>query len=341
MNKRTDLFFSKTQRFLSIYLTAQNNKSFHTVKSYRDSLTIFQRYIKNIEKMSIKTFMFSDCTRELLLRYIAYLREKMAISSVNNKISAIKAYLWFSADEDIELQPMAIMASRIPSLKSPKVVKPILSPDVMKDFLSSSMFQTEKEKRDQVILILLYQTAARANELSLIRLKDVNLREKVILLHGKGDKERPVTFDECALSFLKNYINAFHKQSKPDDFLFYTKLKNNYYQMSVGNIERIVRKYSDILREKHSDLPKRIYPHMFRRTRATNLYQDGVELELVSRYLGHASTVTTRIYAQPSIEMLRDLMEKANPLSDIHVEKTDLLERLTEEDVIKMCGLRP
>lgn len=80
---------------------------------------------------------------------------------------------------------------------------------------------------------------------------------------------------------------------------------------------------------------------MFRRTRATNLYQDGVELELVSRYLGHASTVTTRIYVQPSIEMLRDLMEKANPLSDIHVEKTDLLEKLTEEDVIKMCGLRP
>lgn len=84
----------------------------------------------------------------------------------------------------------------------------------------------------------------------------MNLREKVILLHGKGDKERPVTFDEYAIPFLKNYINTFHKQPKVDDFLFYTKLKNNYYQMTVGNIERIVRKYTDILREKHSDLPK-------------------------------------------------------------------------------------
>ena len=58
MNKHTDLFFSKTQRFLNIYLTGQTNKSYHTVKSYRDSLTIFQRYIKNIENLSIKTFIF-------------------------------------------------------------------------------------------------------------------------------------------------------------------------------------------------------------------------------------------------------------------------------------------
>ena len=75
--------------------------------------------------------------------------------------------------------------------------------------------------------------------------------------------------------------------------------------MSVGNVERIINKYTRIIRPEHPGLPEHCYPHMVRRTRATNLYQDGTELELISRILGHSSTETTRIYAIPSVEMMR------------------------------------
>ena len=75
---------------------------------------------------------------------------------------------------------------------------------------------------------------------------------------------------------------------------------------------------------------------MFRRTRATNLYQSNVELELVSRILGHASTQTTRIYAKPSLEMLKEAMDKANP--ELNAEKP--LWPDDEDELAKICGLR-
>ena len=75
---------------------------------------------------------------------------------------------------------------------------------------------------------------------------------------------------------------------------------------------------------------------LFRRTRATNLYQSNIELELVSRILGHASTQTTRIYAKPSLEMLKEAMDKSNP--ELNAEEP--LWPDDEDELAKICGLR-
>lgn len=106
--------------------------------------------------------------------------------------------------------------------------------------------------------------------------------------------------------------------------------------MSPGNVERIINKYAEQIRDSHPDLPDKVHPHMLRRTRATNLYQSNVELELVSRILGHASTQTTRIYARPSLEMIREAMDRSNP--ELNAEKPLWLE--DEEEFAKLCGLR-
>ena len=88
--------------------------------------------------------------------------------------------------------------------------------------------------------------------------------------------------------------------------------------MSVGNVQRIIKKYAALVSEKGVSLPDSVHCHMFRRTRATNLYQDGIAIELVSTVLGHARTDTTKsYYAKPSVEQLRDAMESVpTPVSD-------------------------
>ena len=106
--------------------------------------------------------------------------------------------------------------------------------------------------------------------------------------------------------------------------------------MSTGNIERIIKKYADKIRPDHPNLPKSCYPHMVRRTRATNMYQDGTELELISRILGHSSTQTTRIYATPSVEMMRKAMEHNN--SAFPDEKP--LWEDDESELARLCGIR-
>ena len=106
--------------------------------------------------------------------------------------------------------------------------------------------------------------------------------------------------------------------------------------MSAGNIERLIQKYADMAREKSSSIPEKVYPHMLRRSRATHLYRNGVELELVSRILGHSSTETTRIYATPSLEMIRKAMESVETPD---TEETPLWLG-NEEEMARLCGLR-
>ena len=105
--------------------------------------------------------------------------------------------------------------------------------------------------------------------------------------------------------------------------------------MSTGNVERILNKYAEMIRPEHPDLPQKLYPHMLRRTRACGPYQSGVELELVSRILGHTSTQTTRIYADPSIEMLKTAMENSS------VDMSEAAEWMDdEEELARICGVR-
>mgnify|MGYP004726815091 FL=1 len=121
----------------------------------------------------------------------------------------------------------------------------------------------------------------------------------------------------------------------PDAPLIYTVIKGHKDRMSVGNIECIIKKYAAQFRSEYPNLLERCYPHVFRRTRATNLYQDGTELELVSRILRHSSTETTRIYAVPSIDMMRKVMESGNLESDERPLWTD-----DETEMVRICGLR-
>jgi site-specific recombinase XerD len=108
--------------------------------------------------------------------------------------------------------------------------------------------------------------------------------------------------------------------------------------MSEGNVERFIKQYANQARSACSDIPEKIHPHMFRRTRATDLYQSGVELALISRILGHAQIETTRIYAVPSMGMLREAMESVETPAQSAAKP--LWESCSEADLAKLCGLR-
>lgn len=334
-----ELFFLKTRDYLDTYLVKQLSKSPHTVKAYRDSLTVFRRYVLDVKEISILKFKFSDCTREFVLDFICYLKENgSAPTTCNQRLSAIKAYLWFVSDDDISLQPITLSVSRVPFLKEPKLNREIISANDLAALLAAPA-DTKTGIRDRTIMILLYDSAIRLEELLALKLSDLNIQgtNPYIRIHGKGDKERIVAITGKNVGHLQLYMRYYHTSSENRDHpLFYTVIKNQTNVMSPGNVERIINKYVDMIRLEHPELPKRVHPHMFRRTRATNLYQSGIELELISRVLGHSSTQTTRIYATPSMEMLRNAMERGN--TELPEEKPLWPE--DENEIARLCGLR-
>ena len=189
-----------------------------------------------------------------------------------------------------------------------------------------------------MILILLFDTAIRVSELINITLGDINLEVKhpSIVIHGKGKKTRSITLNRKCAEHIKKYVLHYHSlNSDKDTPLFYTVIHGEVHKMSSRNIERIVKKYADLARTKSETLPDSVYPHMFRRTRATGLYRDGVSLEMISAILGHENSETTKIYAIPSADQLREALEKGQS-DDIDQER--LWEGKTDE-IRKLFGL--
>lgn len=333
-----NLFFSKTRDFLDVYLTVQCSRSSHTIKAYRDALTVFRRYV-TYRGLSLKKFTFEDCTRDFLLDYMEYLQNlDYEINSCNQRLAALKAYMWYVADGDITWQQNALMISRIPFLRKVEKERLILSEDCLKALLSAPD-NRKNGIRDATLMILLYDTAIRVSELIGLTLSDINLQKDnpYIRVRGKGDKERIIALSYKTAEHLRKYITLFHnKDPRNTDFLFFTIVHNKTNQMSSGNIARIINKYSELIRPYYPELPDKVHPHMFRRTRATNLYQSNIELELISRILGHSSTQTTRIYAKPSLEMIKNAMDKSNP----ELNKEEPIWPDDEDEFARICGLR-
>lgn len=343
MNTRptfNELFFSKTNDFLNIFLVRQGNKSLKTVKAYRISLTVFYEYITIVKELDVMKFCFSDCTYEFVLCYSQYLQEekKLANSTVNQRLAALKSYLKYIADGNIEYMQIYMGVQKVPLLKLESLQRPILGKDIIKLILEKPE-NTLKGRRDRMLLILLFDTAIRVSELKSIKLNDIllDVKSPSIMIHGKGRKERSVVITKKTAQHLEQYIHHYHKKdSIPDTPLFYTVIHGQVHSISERNIERIVKKYADLVRKEHADIPDTVYPHMIRRSRATGLYQDGVPIEMIATILGHSNAETTRHhYAFPSVDQLREAIEKGQP--DLEKDNKQWISK--ENEMRKIFGL--
>lgn len=334
-----DLFFSKTKDFLDIFLARQEQRSPDTIKAYRISLSSFYTYVTEVRSLKIMKFCFSDCTYEFVLSYSQYLQETQGLSNstVNQRLAALKSYLKYVSDGDIGLMQVYMAVQKVPLLKIPKLQRPVLEKEDLKAFLSEPG-DTKTGRRDRVILSLLYDTAIRVSELTGIVLGDMNLNIKnpSIVIHGKGKKSRTIVLNKKCAELVRDYILHYHDQDAQSDTpLFYTIIHGKLNHMSQRNVERIVKKYGDSIKENYPTAPDTTYPHMLRRSRATGLYRDGVPLELISAILGHTSSETTKIYAIPSVEQMRAALSKGQT----NEEDTEKIWEGKESEIRRMFGL--
>lgn len=335
-----ELFFSKTMDYLDVYLLKQAGRSKHTRKSYKNAIGQFYDYVTDVKGIPPLKFRFSDCSYQLVLNFSQYMQEekKYKPGTVNQKLAAIKSYLKYVSDGDISIIQVYLAVKKVPELSVPKIQRPIMEADDLSAYLDAPS-HTRFGNRDRMILILLFDTAIRVSELVAITLGDILLDNDapVILIHGKGRKERSLQVSEKASKHLKAYVNAYHGEM-PDctQPLFYTVIHGEMHHMSVRNVERIVKKYGEMIRESHPNIPASTYPHLLRRSRATGLYRDGVPMEVVSTLLGHSNTETTRsYYASPSADQLREAMQK----SSIHGNDEEPLWKGKEDELKAMFRL--
>ena len=333
-------FFSFTWDYLNIYLPTQHRGSLETIRSYTDDLTVFRRYLTEELHLKMEKFLFSDVTYDFILDYRNYLVKKnYKPSTVNHRLSIINAYLRYAAMRKPDLIQIYLSVSQVPYVTVPSRIGKIIENKEALERLLSCQKMTRIGIRDQIILVMLYDTAIRAEELIRLNVSDVNLSSSpaYVRVHGKGDKERVVAMTDKTIPLASRYLSVYHKNHCDSSVPFiYTVIKGKISRMSERNVERIVDKYGQRVRKEYPDIPEKIYPHMLRRTRATGWYRDGDPIEMNAVILGHSSVETTRkSYANPSVDMLRDQME----ISSFELEAEEPLWK-DDEDLAKLCGIR-
>lgn len=282
------------------YLKYQKNYSIYTCNNYKKDLKEYNNFIVS-NKLDYKNLSYEDATK-----YLKFLNEeKNAKSSISRKLSSIRSFYKFLVLNNITDKNIFLIVS---SPKKDKKIPKFINYSDINEIFNVPNINTPSGQRERLILEILYGSGVRVSELVNIKLKDINLNNKSILIYGKGSKERIVSFGDYAYEMILKYINegrVILLGNIKSDYLIVGKNKEN---LTTRRIEQII----DKIIEKTS-IKLNITPHVFRHTFATHLLDNGCDLLAVQELLGHVSLSSTEIYTHVSNEHLREVYRKCHP----------------------------
>jgi len=298
--------------YLSKHLPLQQGASVNTIKSYRDSFSIFLRYCRDVLKIKPEKLTMKTLSRKIVEDYLLWLEQERGcgINTRNHRLTTIHAFLRYVAVESPECLDICKSILAIELKRAPKKAIDYFSVDELKTIFSQPNIRTVGGKRDLAILTLLYDSAARVQELVDLRLKDVrHERPATVRLTGKGDKGRIVPLMPDSAKILSDYI-ATLQDTSPERYLFLNKKGE---KLSRSGIEFIIGKYVSAANNNENRLScEKATPHIFRHSKAMHLVQAGVNIIYIRDLLGHVSVQTTEVYARTDSDAKRKALENAS-----------------------------
>lgn len=342
--KKTELF-ALIHDYLKIYLPDQKNSSPHTITSSRTSLEQLIDFICDKQGKQLLAVSIDDINSENVDAFLAWLEneKKCSISTRNQKLACIRSFLRYAVSRDKTFVINFQEISAIPIKKKPVMqgVK-YLTEKAIEELLKQPDTSKSIGVRNQFMMILLYDTGARISELLNIRICDIkNDSTATVELFGKGSVFRTVPLMQETIRHYENYLKLFHPGEAPTSkqYLFYVKRHGAVHPMSDDNVRRFLNDYARQAHKTCLEIPERIHPHLFRHSRAMHLYQHGMDLTLVSQWLGHSSLEVTLVYAHADTEMKRKAIEAATSKRDDFINSTKYT--LDDDELIKrLYGLR-
>lgn len=313
------------EKFL-LYLRSVRNASPNTLRSYEIDLRQFYSYITPPDTPAIK---LADIDHRLIREYLGHLHDhELQKSSMARKLAALRSFLKFCAREGLVRENAARLVA---TPKLPKRIPSILSAEEMNDFLDGlATVETARPKRrrshgpkaaedsgklmlqrDRAILELLYASGLRVSELTGLNVDDINRKELMLRVIGKGNKERIIPYGSKAEESLQRYwpirgkLLAHFGSGAEGRAVFLNHLGR---RMSSRSVARIVKKYVRLMKVNWD-----LHPHSLRHAFATHLLADGADLRAIQELLGHSSLSTTQRYTHASIRQLMEVYDKAHP----------------------------
>ena len=283
------------------YVRLEKNYSFYTVLEYEKDVDAFLSFLE-VEGIAD----LNDVTYPEARLYATELYDKgLSRASISRKVSSIRSFFKF-ANARYEINDIAFRSLHHP--KKEDRLPAFFYEEELKLLFSSCDGQDKKSLRDFALLELLYATGIRVSELTSIKIQDIDDHLGIVLVMGKGRKERYVPFG----SFAQSALDAYREKSRLD------LMKQKEHDMLFVNLrgdpltDRGVRHILSMMMERAS-LHSKIYPHMIRHSFATHLLAGGADMRTVQELLGHSHLSSTQVYTHITKEHLRKTYMSTHP----------------------------
>ena len=273
----------------------------NTLESYRSDLEQFSNWLKT------KDLSFSKTAKKDILSYLSFLfKSGLGSKTVARKLSSLKSFFRYLVFKSI------IQVDPSNDIETPKLLKSIpksISEKEIEKLLDAPDEKTDIGLRDKTMIETLYSCGLRISELTNLELLNLNLRQGVIRVIGKGQKERLVPMGDQLISLLENYLVSSRKnllKKKNSDFLF---LSSRGQKMTRQSFWHRIKYYCTNCGFE----PEKISPHVLRHAFATHLLNNGADLRVVQLLLGHSDLNTTQIYTEVARQRLKRLHTEHHP----------------------------
>jgi integrase/recombinase XerC len=277
------------------------NASAHTVKAYRTDLAEFVEFVGPEELKAID--------HQLIRAYLGQLYERgVSKATVARALSSIRSFFkWMGRERMIELNPALLVAAP----KLPKRLPRVPTMEEMNLVLDAKMPEEASfAERDRLILELLYGCGIRNSELTGINLEDIHLEQGLILVRGKGKKQRLVPFGEAARAALGSYLpqraRVLEEHRRTGECALLVNLRGS--RLTTRSVGRIVKAIAVA-----GGLPSEVHPHTLRHAFGTHMLEEGADLRAIQELLGHERLSTTQRYTQLTTRQVLDVYDRTHP----------------------------
>jgi site-specific recombinase XerD len=297
-------------QFFGNYLPHIKGVSQHTIKAYRDAFTLFIPFAANRLKIKTGSLMLDHLTADMVLAFLVDLEHKRHNTPVtrNHRLAALKSLAKMIRFMHPEKKDIAEKILAIPQKRCQRKLIGFLYPNEIFKTIHAVDLNKKQGFRDYCLLVLLYDSGARASEIATLNLDYFNSEKTTLAILGKANRYRQLTLMPETTILIKNYIDKYRQKPKPA-YRHRLFINQRGKEMTRHGIYRVCKKYLN------AALPpkrlKNINPvHSFRHSCAVNMLTSGCSPSDIRIQLGHEDLQATSVYLQLDLSHKRKVLNK-------------------------------
>lgn len=293
--------------FLGSYAPTHLTSSNNTLKSYRIAIALYIEFLETRKGITASTLDQTCFERGTIEEWLEWLRNERGScpETCNNRLGSLRAFLKYLSGKKPEYLYLYQEATLVPLMKKQKKKVRGMSKEAVKALMACPDAGTRTGKRDLTLMVVLYGTAARIDEVLSIKIRQLHLNgvNPYVSIVGKGNKIRTLPLQPKAVAHIRVYMREFHgPDPDPDAYLFYSRNVGIYGKMTQPAVAKRLKKYAKNANTRCKDVPIDLHAHQLRHAKATHWLEDGMNIVQISLLLGHEHLSTTMRYLDVTIE---------------------------------------